>query len=431
MTRIEELDEELEAERASRARADKGRGQLRRELDELHEKLEETGSNTAAQIALNTRREEELAKLKMELDESNITHESTLAMLRQKHNGSIAEMGEQIDTLNKAKAKTEKDRNGVALELEEAQQQLGNDQNEKMALEKHGKMIQQQIYDAQGRLEELQRALEEAERTAATLSKDRSSLTTQLEDAKRLADAETRERINLLGKMRNLQHELEVMKEHLEEEADAKMEVERQLSKAFADIQLWKTRYETEGVARCEEIDKDKAKVAGRLAEAEDTISSLQEKIASLEKAKARAKAEFDDLSSEAERHNTNATIIEKRGRNFDKVVNEWRLKAEDLQNEIVSSQTESRNFSSEYFRVKSANEELMEHLDTVKHENKNLAEEIKDLLDQLGEGGRSMHELDKSRRKLEIEKEELQTALEEAEAALEQEENKVLRAQP
>merc|ERR1712213_291045 len=101
-----------------------------------------------------------------------------------------------------------------------------------------------------------------------------------------------------------------------------------------------------------------------------------------------------------------------------------------DLTNEIAGSRAECRNFSSEYFRVKSANEEILEHLDTVKRENKNLAEEIKDLLDQLGEGGRSMHELDKSRRKLEIEKEELQTALEEAEAALEQEENKVLRAQ-
>merc|ERR1712025_212120 len=311
--------------------------------------------------------------------------------------------------------------------------------------------IQQQIYDAQARLEELQRALheadgskrkitvencdlvhqfEEAERLAAQLSKDRTSLTTQLEDSKRLADAETRERINLLGKMRNLQHELEVMKEHLEEEYDAKQEVERQLSKAFADIQLWKTRYETEGVARAEEIERDKSEVASRLAEAEDTITSLQEKIASLEKAKARSKAELDDLTAECERHNTNATIIEKRGRNFDKVVNEWRLKAEDLQNEITSSQTECRNFSSEYFRIKSTNEEMIEHLDTVKRENKNLAEEIKDLLDQLGEGGRSMHELDKSRRKLEIEKEELQTALEEAEAAIEQEENKVLRAQ-
>ena len=70
-----------------------------------------------------------------------------------------------------------------------------------------------------------------------------------------------------------------------------------------------------------------------------------------------------------------------------------------------------------------------MEHLDTVKRENKNLAEEIKDLLDQLGEGGRSIHELDKARRRLEVEKEELQGALEEAEAALEQEENKVRKA--
>merc|ERR1712021_100097 len=100
------------------------------------------------------------------------------------------------------------------------------------------------------------------------------------------------------------------------------------------------------------------------------------------------------------------------------------------LQNEITSSQTECRNYSSEYFRIKASNEEILEHLDAVKRENKNLAEEIKDLLDQLGEGGRSIHELDKQRRRLEVEKEELQAALEEAEAALEQEENKVLRAQ-
>merc|ERR1711881_686597 len=71
-----------------------------------------------------------------------------------------------------------------------------------------------------------------------------------------------------------------------------------------------------------------------------------------------------------------------------------------------------------------------IEQLDVVKRENKNLADEIKDLLDQLGDGGRSIHELDKQRRRLEVEKEELQAALEEAEAALEQEENKVLRAQ-
>merc|ERR1712165_605028 len=376
---------------------------------------------------------------------------STLATLRTKHNSTIAEMGDQIDSLNKQKAKVEKERNAVAQELEEATHVLQGDQAEKSTLEKNGKLISASINDSQIRLEELQRALHEAdgakrklmvencdlthhldegERMAAQLSKDRTSLTTQLEDAKRLADAETRERINLLGKMRNLEHELEVMKEHLDEEFDAKQEVERQLSKAFADIQLWKTRYETEGVARMEEIDRDKAKVAMRLSEAEDTISSLQEKIGILEKSKVRLAAELDDLTSECERHSTNAGIIEKRGRNFDKVINEWKCRADDLTNEIGASQSECRNFSSEYFRIKSANEEIIEHLDTVKRENKNLAEEIKDLLDQLGEGGRSIHELDKQRRRLEVEKEELQAGLEEAEAALEQEENKVLRAQ-
>ena len=50
--------------------------------------------------------------------------------------------------------------------------------------------------------------------------------------------------------------------------------------------------------------------------------------------------------------------------------------------------------------------------------------------MDQLGEGGKSVHELDKARKRAELEKEELQAALEEAETALEQEEAKVLRAQ-
>merc|ERR1719483_448647 len=50
--------------------------------------------------------------------------------------------------------------------------------------------------------------------------------------------------------------------------------------------------------------------------------------------------------------------------------------------------------------------------------------------MDQISEGGRSIHEIDKIRKRLESEKMELQAALEEAEGTLEQEENKVLRAQ-
>merc|ERR1711990_16407 len=117
------------------------------------------------------------------------------------------------------------------------------------------------------------------------------------------------------------------------------------------------------------------------------------------------------------------------RGKNFDKVMGEWKAKADDLMSELEACRCEGRNYSSEVFRLKAGYDETMEQLDVVKRENKNLADEIKDLLNQLGDGGRSIHELDKQRRRLEVEKEELQGALEEAEGALEQEENKVLRA--
>ena len=58
---------------------------------------------------------------------------------------------------------------------------------------------------------------------------------------------------------------------------------------------------------------------------------------------------------------------------------------------------------------MKAAGYEGLEQLDVVKCENKNFADEITDLMDQLGEGCRSIHDLDKQRRCLEQEKEELQ----------------------
>merc|ERR1712211_111153 len=161
-----------------------------------------------------------------------------------------------------------------------------------------------------------------------------------------------------------------------------------------------------------------------------ENIEALNAKIASAEKSKHRLESELEEVSMEYERTHAAAIITEKRGKNFEKVVGEWKAKADDMQTELEASHSECRNLNAEQFRLKSALEETSEQLDIVKRENKNLADEIKDLLDQLGDGGRSIHDLDKQRRRLEQEKEELQSALEEAEGALEQEENKVLRAQ-
>ncbi|XP_074040831.1 myosin heavy chain isoform X37 [Leptinotarsa decemlineata] len=449
--RIEELEEEVEAERQARAKAEKQRADLARELEELGERLEEAGGATSAQIELNKKREAELAKLRRDLEEANIQHEGTLANLRKKHNDAVSEMGEQIDQLNKLKAKAERDRANIYSELQQTRGAVEQVGREKAAIEKVSKQLGQQLNDVQGKLDEtnrtlndfdaakkklsiensdLLRQLEEAESQVSQLSKIKVSLTTQLEDTKRLADEEGRERATLLGKFRNLEHDLDNIREQVEEEAEAKADIQRQLSKANAEAQLWRQKYESEGIARSEELEEAKRKLQARLAEAEETIESLNQKVVALEKTKQRLATEVEDLQLEVDRANAIANAAEKKQKAFDKIIGEWKLKVDDLAAELDASQKECRNYSTELFRLKGAYEEGQEQLEAVRRENKNLADEVKDLLDQIGEGGRNIHEIEKARKRLEAEKDELQAALEEAEAALEQEENKVLRSQ-
>merc|ERR1712200_203878 len=87
-------------------------------------RLEEAGANTATQVELNKKREAELARLKSELEEINITHEGTLAALRMKHNNTMADLGGQIDNLNGTKVKAEKDKSGMERDLADARSAL-------------------------------------------------------------------------------------------------------------------------------------------------------------------------------------------------------------------------------------------------------------------------------------------------------------------
>ena len=449
--RIEEVDEELVIERQNRNKAEKNRVTISRDIEDLGEKLEDAGNNTQTQIELNKKREAELLKLKREMEEANISFEGTLASTRSKHNGVISEMGSQIDDLNKGKAKAEADKARLERDLHEVKTSLDAAIRDRQNVEKEGKMTQSQIAETNQRLDDMARALNEADSSKkkltvegqdlsrqiedadthiADLGKSKISLSTQLDDTRRLADAESRDRAALLSKFKNLNSELENLRERIEEEAEQKGDILKQLSKAQSEIQLWKSKYETEGLGRIDELEGNKTKLLMRLQEADETIDSLHNKVSSTEKSKHRMDTELEDLQLEYERVNAAAIVAEKRAQNFDKVVGEWKMKVEDLASELEASQRESRNYNSEVFRLRAGWEEINEQLDAVKRENKNLAEEIKDLLDQLGEGGRSIHELDKQRRRLEVEKEELQAALEEAEATLEQEENKVMRAQ-
>lgn len=192
------------------------------------------------------------------------------------------------------------------------------------------------------------------------------------------------------------------------------------------------------------------------MSEAEDTIDSLNEKVLALEKIKERLANDAEELQIEVDRAATIANTAEKKAKGFEKIIGDWKLKVDNLTGELDASQKECRHYSTELFRLKGTYEEVQEKLENVQRENRNLAgmygprpasmstpfspiyadfsnwiaDEIKDLMEQIAENGRNIHEVEKARKRLEVEKNDMQGALEEAEAALEHEENKVLRAE-
>ena len=131
--------------------------------------------------------------------------------------------------------------------------------------------------------------------------------------------------------LKHPEFQLENLRDRIEEESEKKSDGLKALSKAQAEIQLWKSKFETEALSRIDELEGNKSKLGSRVVEAEETIESLNVKIAATEKVKHRIEGELEDLQMEYERTHAAAVITEKRGKNFEKVVGEWKAKADDV----------------------------------------------------------------------------------------------------
>uniref|UniRef100_A0A3P9JH23 Myosin motor domain-containing protein n=1 Tax=Oryzias latipes TaxID=8090 RepID=A0A3P9JH23_ORYLA len=449
--RIEELEEEIEAERAARAKVEKQRADLSRELEEISERLEEAGGATAAQIEMNKKREAEFQKLRRDLEESTLQHEATAAALRKKQADSVAELGEQIDNLQRVKQKLEKEKSEYKMEIDDLSSNMEGVAKSKGNLEKMCRTLEDQLSELKAKNDEnvrqlndlnaqrarlqtengeFARQLEEKEALVSQLTRGKQAFTQQIEELKRLVEEEVKAKNALAHGVQSARHDCDLLREQFEEEQEAKAELQRGMSKANSEVAQWRTKYETDAIQRTEELEESKKKLAQRLQEAEESIEAVNSKCASLEKTKQRLQGEVEDLMIDVERANSLAANLDKKQRNFDKVLAEWKQKYEESQAELEGAQKEARSLSTELFKMKNSYEEALDQLETMKRENKNLQQEISDLTEQIGETGKSIHELEKAKKSVETEKSEIQTALEEAEGTLEHEEAKILRVQ-
>merc|ERR1719394_2079912 len=136
--------------------------------------------------------------------------------------------------------------------------------------------IMAEIQDVRAATDEVGRSKASAEKSQRALTATLTDLSKKIEEVNlNLGDFEAKERVSLLGKFRNMEHMADGLKENYDEEVCAKDNLLRQLNKALGDADMWKQKYEIDGIAKAEELEMAKLKMQARLSESQAMIEQL------------------------------------------------------------------------------------------------------------------------------------------------------------
>ena len=421
--RVEGAQEELEAIHQAHSKAERQRSDLTLEVEQLSDRYDEASGATVAQVELT--KKHEIIRLRKDVEETNIASESVLSNLKRKQGDSVLEMQEQTEALQKMKVKIDKDKQIIMTEIADARattdemgrSQASADKPNKNLLETPNAinkkldaviltigdfgMMENKTADENG---ELLRIVGNPENSLNMLANAKYALGSQLNDVKAHCDNEARDRQLLLGKYRFLEHEVDVAKEALDEEAVNCENILRLNAKAEGDAAAMSQKYEQDAVAKAEELEMTKMKLPTRNTEADDTINNHNTKLAQAEKAKSKIPQEINEMTTNLDQAQVVNDAMERKAKQFEKTISEYKGKVDCLPPDLYLNQKVTRNAPSELLKVKSAYEETVLQLEEVRYENKTLSDEIKNIMNQITEGSRPIHKIDKIRKSPETE---------------------------
>uniref|UniRef100_A0A7M4FNR1 Myosin-9 n=1 Tax=Crocodylus porosus TaxID=8502 RepID=A0A7M4FNR1_CROPO len=421
-SQITELQEDLESERAARNKAEKQKRDLGEELEALKTELEDTLDSTAAQQELRSKREQEVTLLKKTLDEEAKTHEAQIQEMRQKHAQAVEELAEQLEqtkrvkaNLEKAKQTLESDRAELSNEVKVLLQGKGDSEHKRKKVETQLQELQVKFAEGERVRTELAEKVNKLQVRVMTLPHP-SQHTPQL-----LVPCSLKERSSIptwcfaLTKLKQMEDEKNSIKEQLEEEEEAKINLEKQISV-------------DDGLGCLETVEEAKKKLQKDL---EAMIQRYEEKAAAfdkLEKTKTRLQQELDDLTVDLDHQRQIVSNLEKKQKKFDQLLAEEKNISAKYAEERDRAEAEAREKETKALSLARALEEAMEQKAELERLNKQFRTEMEDLMSSKDDVGKSVHELEKAKRALEQQVEEMKTQLEELEDELQATEDAKLR---
>ncbi|KAI5615409.1 myosin heavy chain, fast skeletal muscle, partial [Silurus asotus] len=133
-------------------------------------------------MEMNKKREVELQRLRRELEESSAQAETMAAALRKRHGDALTEMSEQCEGLQRTRAKLEKEKQNLLLEVDDLAASLDTMQKGKASTDMQLKKLEDLLSEANSRNEDLQKALTEVTVAKNRLTADNNEMSRQIEE---------------------------------------------------------------------------------------------------------------------------------------------------------------------------------------------------------------------------------------------------------
>merc|ERR1719402_2079326 len=326
MRRFEEqirvLQEDLESEMSMRRKVEHEKQALQMQIISLSERLTEAESGSESQLDINRKREAEMAKLRKLLEDVHTESEQQIHTLRTKHQTSMMELQEQIERVSRNKEKVVKEKTVMKTEISELYAQIEILQSEKVNIKKVVEKLEINVNEYHIQIEGLNRTVQdmtsqkqklqfEAQEANKKLNDmklaiehagmDKNKFTTQLEELRRAADTESRNRNAAETKITALERNIKVLTVEIEELRQIKINLEASITKWQAENADWKKKYENEARLRVEEVDALKKKFHLELTSLNDANSALEQKLKAAENAKAKLTNEVNVLVKDFE----------------------------------------------------------------------------------------------------------------------------------
>uniref|UniRef100_A0A6Q2WTB7 Myosin, heavy chain 11a, smooth muscle n=1 Tax=Esox lucius TaxID=8010 RepID=A0A6Q2WTB7_ESOLU len=418
---ISDLQEDLDSERQARNKTEKARRDLGEELEALKSELEDTLDSTATQQELRAKREQEVTLLKKAMEEEARTHEAQVQEMRQKNTQAMEELTEQLEQSKRVKSNLEKAKQALEKETSELSVEVRTLNTAKQDIENKKRKVEGQLNDLQARFTDSEKQKTELGERCSKITVSGNSFRREL-----LAE-ETRQKLQLSTKLRQMEDDRNSLQEQLEEEVEAKRNVERHVS--TLTIQLSDSKKKLEEMAGNVELLEESKKRLQRDLEASNT--QFEEKASAydkLEKTKNRLQQELEDILMDLDNQRTIVSNLEKKQKKFDQMLAEEKTISMKYAEERDRAEAEAREKETKALSLARALEEAQDGREELERANKALRTEMEDLVSSKDDVGKSVHELEKGKRGLEAQVEEMKTQLEELEDELQAAEDAKLR---